>query len=103
MVKSRLPFFLLLAAFAAALSFFVLSSSDLVRWAGVSASLLVLGFGLGLLWRQIRAGNYVVQGTATPDFSPELLATTINEMREGLLVIDAEMRVLASNRVVQHL
>jgi hypothetical protein len=43
------------------------------------------------------------QGTSAPDFSADLLATTINEMREGLLVIDAEMRVLASNRVAQHL
>ena len=36
------------------------------------------------------------------DFSPALLNTTINEMREGLLVIDADMRVLASNRAARH-
>lgn len=106
MVEYRLPFLLFLAAGAAAISFLVLSSSDRVRWAGISASLLIIGFGLGLLWRQSRARNYVVtdnQETSAPDFSPELLATTINEMREGLLVIDAEMRVLASNRVAQRL
>jgi len=106
MAKSRLPVFLFLAACAAALSLFVLYSSELRRWAGVSASLLMIGFGLGLLWRRSRARNYDVAGnheTSPPDFSPELLATTINEMREGLLVIDADMRVLASNRVVQHL
>src|SRR6185369_14158658 len=76
-------------------------SSHFARWAGIS-SLLILGFGLGLLWHQFRFPGYVVpgaQGTSAPDFSAELLATTINEMREGLLVIDADMRVLASNRV----
>ena len=106
MVKSRLPFFLLLAAGAAALSVVVLSSSGHVRWAGVSASLLILGFGLGLLWQQFRVRNHTVKdnlATSSPDFSPDLLITTINEMREGLLVIDADMRVLASNRVAQHL
>lgn len=106
MVKSRLPVPLFLAACAAALFVFVLFSSGPVRWAGISTSVLMIGFGLGLLWRQIRTPNYVGPGsqtTSTPDFSPELLATTINEMREGLLVIDAEMRVLASNRVAQHL
>lgn len=106
MVKSRVPFFLFLAACAAAWSLFSWSSSDLVRWAGLSAALLITGFGLGFLWRQFRAPNYVVadnQGTSAPDFSPELLATTINEMREGLLVINADMRVLAFNRVAQHL
>lgn len=106
MVRSRLPFFLFLAAGAAALSVFVLSSSDLVRWAGVSTSLSLIGFGLGLLWRPSGARNYVATDnlvTSASDFSPELLAATINEMREGLLVINADMRVLASNRAAQHL
>src|ERR1044071_2809336 len=100
MAKSRLPVFVILAACAAALSVFVFSSSDFVRWAGVSTSLLLFGFASGLLWRQFRAPNYPASGQpgiSIPDFSPELLATTINEMREGLLVIDADMRVLASN------
>ncbi|HWP53282.1 MAG TPA: ATP-binding protein [Pyrinomonadaceae bacterium] len=106
MAKSRLPVLLFLAACAAALSAFVFFSSDFVRWAGISTSLLILGFGLGLLWRRFRLPGYVGpgnQGTSAPDFSAELLATTINEMREGLLVIDADMRVLASNRVARHL
>jgi len=106
MAKARLPVLLFVAACAAALSVFGLFASGLVRWAGISTSLLIFGFGLGLFWRQIRLPHYVVsgsQGTSAPDFSAELLATTINEMREGLLVIDADMRVLASNRVAQHL
>src|SRR5262247_2627189 len=107
MVKSRLPFFLTTAAFAAALSLFALFSSGRARWIALSVSLLVIGFILGLLWRRqpgrldFRIADDKV--ARPPDFSPELLATTINEMREGLLVIDADMRVLASTRAAQHL
>src|SRR5437870_1831333 len=36
-------------------------------------------------------------------FSPKLLDATINEMREGLLVIDHEMRIVASNRAARSL
>lgn len=107
MVKSRLPFFLITAAFAAALSLFALFSSGRARWIALSVSLLVIGFILGLLWRRqpSRLDSRISDDKVAPppDFSPELLATTINEMREGLLVIDADMRVLASNRVAQHL
>src|SRR5207253_4994280 len=41
--------------------------------------------------------------TSNLDFSPDLLDATINEMREGLLVIDQEMRVVASNRAARDL
>lgn len=34
----------------------------------------------------------------TTDFSSRLLEATLNEMREGLLVIDQDMRVIASNQ-----
>ncbi len=37
------------------------------------------------------------------DFSSRLLDATLNEMREGLLVIDQEMRVVASNRTAHDL
>ena len=40
---------------------------------------------------------------AAIDFSSDLLDATVNEMREGLLVIDAEMRVVASNRAARNL
>src|SRR3989442_8828029 len=37
------------------------------------------------------------------NFSPKLLDLTINEMRDGLLVIDQEMRVVPSNRSARSL
>ena len=37
------------------------------------------------------------------DFPPKLLDATVNEMREGLLVINQEMRVVASNRAARSL
>lgn len=43
------------------------------------------------------------RGMKPIDLSAELLDATVNEMREGLLVIDAEMRVVASNRAARDL
>ena len=107
MAKPRLLFLLILAASLAALSAFVLFSSGSARWTALSVSLLITGFVFGILWRKQprRLDSHIVENKVSrpADFSPELLATTINEMREGLLVIDADMRVLASNRVAQHL
>jgi len=37
------------------------------------------------------------------DFSPRMLGATINEMREGLLVIDEDMRVVVSNKAARSL
>ena len=109
MAKSRFPFFLLLAATAAALSCFVLFSPGAVRWTVISALLLIIGFSLGILWQQRSrtASNVEVEKDLLPAqvarFPPELLNATINEMREGLLVIDADMRVVASNRAAERL
>jgi len=41
--------------------------------------------------------------TKASGFSSRLLETAINEMREGVLVVDAEMRVVASNYAARHL
>ncbi len=109
MAKSRFPFFLLLAATAAAFSCFVLLSAGAVRWTALSGLLLIVGFGLGILWHQRSrtASNFESIENLLPardvEFSPELLNATINEMREGLLVIDADMRVVASNRAAERL
>jgi two-component system phosphate regulon sensor histidine kinase PhoR len=44
-----------------------------------------------------------VSQTDSSDFTLESLNSTVNEMREGLLVIDSEMRVVASNRAARDL
>src|SRR4051812_11849447 len=106
MGKSRLLLFLLMVAICAAPVLFILFSSGMVRWAGISTSLLIMGFALGILWQRLtRARNSVAEPRLwrAGDFSPALLNATINEMREGLLVIDADMQVLASNRAAQAL
>lgn len=77
--------------------------SGFPHWLLVSGLTLFLGLALGvLLKRQIPPTRGPDQGTAI-DFSSELLDATVNEMREGLLVIDAEMRVVASNRAARTL
>lgn len=109
MAKSRLPFFLLLAAAAAALSCFVLFSPGTLRWTVLSGLLLIIGFGLGTLWQQRARTSSDAEAkkkllpAQVVEYSPELLRATINEMREGLLVIDADMRVVASNRAAERL
>jgi two-component system phosphate regulon sensor histidine kinase PhoR len=78
----------------------------------VPALTLVLGLGIGLLlrrrpwvardFRRAKQENRSDDLTGI-DFSSDLLDATVNEMREGLLVIDAEMRVVASNRAARTL
>src|SRR5436190_4949390 len=50
----------------------------------------------------IRIGNSRVANDAS-DLSAHLLNATLTEMREGLLVIDRDMRVLTANRAAQQL
>ena len=68
--------------------------------------MLGLGLGLGLIFGMRDAvGKRAAKDEfpRPPDFPPALLNATINEMREGLLVIDADMQVLAFNRSAQDL
>jgi two-component system phosphate regulon sensor histidine kinase PhoR len=70
-----------------------------------------MGLALGVLLRRPaltsrrfgQANQESRSRTGAIDFSSDLLDTTVNEMREGLLVIDSEMRVLASNRAARSL
>ncbi|MDX6382866.1 MAG: two-component system, OmpR family, phosphate regulon sensor histidine kinase PhoR [Blastocatellia bacterium] len=84
---------------------------NLPLWLIISPVILLLGFWLGLLWQRrrpvARGREYQKEdhagGIAPIDLSADLIDATVNEMREGLLVIDAEMRVVASNRAARDL
>jgi two-component system phosphate regulon sensor histidine kinase PhoR len=104
-----LPGFLVACA---ALFALVAYFSGLPHWLILPALALFLGLFLGLLLRQKSPAarelgspnqeNRLV-GMWPIDLSYDLLDATVDEMREGLLVIDAEMRVVASNRAARHL
>ncbi len=98
---------LFVAAFAA-LVVLIIYFSGFPHWFILSALALLLGLGFGLLLRRLepppRELGPAESGTRYPaDFSSALLDVAVNEMREGLLVIDAEMRVVFSNRAARNL
>ncbi len=108
MTNLRLLTGFLVAALAALILFFTYASG-FPHWLILSGLTLLLGLGLGLLLRSrlsvTRATDLKNRsGRITGiDFSSDLLDATVNEMREGLLVIDDEMRVVASNRAARNL
>ena len=83
-------------------------------WIPVSGLTLFTGLIAGLLLERLtdHATHNVATGaepkaiavtTNATDFSSLLLDATLNEMREGLLVIDQEMRVIASNQSARNI
>jgi two-component system phosphate regulon sensor histidine kinase PhoR len=81
---------------------------------GLSIIYVLAALGLGLTAGWLRQGsgaaanraqgvNWEIEHSAAPEFSSALLGATIDEMREGLLVIDQELRVVASNRAARDL
>jgi two-component system phosphate regulon sensor histidine kinase PhoR len=106
-------FGLLLGVFSAAIAALLVGiaySSGISRWFAVAGVALLTGLIVGLLLgrhakarREPHASNQetLLGDAGIIDFSPKLLDATINEMREGLLVIDQEMRVVASNRAAR--
>jgi two-component system, OmpR family, phosphate regulon sensor histidine kinase PhoR len=110
MTNYRVLFGFLAAAFAA-LVVLIVYFSGFPHWLILSVLTLLLGLCLGLLFRAKTAVREVgpldhesrSKGMASIDFSSDLLDATVNEMREGLLVIDADMRVVASNRAARNL
>jgi two-component system phosphate regulon sensor histidine kinase PhoR len=100
----------LLSATIAALLITIAFSSGTSRWFAAAVAALLAGLVVGLLLgRQAKAApqannqEALLSDAGIIDFSPKLLDATINEMREGLLVIDQEMRVVASNRAARGL
>lgn len=110
MINYRLLVGFFAAAFAA-LVVLIIYFSGFPPWLILSVLTLLLGLCLGLLLRGKTEVRVVAPtdregratGMASLDFSYDLLDATVNEMREGLLVIDADMRVVASNRAARDL
>jgi two-component system phosphate regulon sensor histidine kinase PhoR len=111
MTNSRFLFGLFIAALTA-LIILINYFSGFPHWFVVSALTILLGLALGLLLRTRKRTEGKLRGPgkekrsgrkAPIDFSSDLLDATVNEMREGLLVIDGEMRVVASNRAARSL
>jgi two-component system phosphate regulon sensor histidine kinase PhoR len=101
-----------LSGVIAALLLTIAYSSGTSRWFAAAGVALLTGLIAGLLSgsytrvaRESHADNQetLLGDAGIIDFSPTLLDATINEMREGLLVIDQEMRVVASNRAARSL
>ena len=105
MAKYR-RFVVVLFAVAAAIAISSIFLLTTFRWLAFAAAGLFAGFGIGL-WIAGRAdaqpGADERNPNATPEFPIDLLKATLNEMSEGLLVIDSEMRVVASNHAAKHL
>ena len=99
--------------FLALIALLVLAAliSGLLRVPMLAASVLAIGFSLGLLLgrRRERATISETDLDTAPSclnsshFSAKFLDSALREMREGLLVIDADMRVVASNRAARNL
>ena len=105
MAKSRRVVFPCLAVAAALLAASAFLSGPL-RWFAVASFTFVIGLTVGsVIWNKSAASNIPTYATAvtTAEFPIDLLNATVNEMREGLLVIDSEMRVVASNHAARHL
>jgi len=106
MNKFRLLAFLSIAALALLTALVAFTSTP--HWIVIAALAFFAGLLLGLLLGSARSSLEDVrrqtnQNNDSLDTSHELLDATINEMREGLLVIDREMRVLASNKAARSL
>jgi len=69
-----------------------------------SSVALMLGLGVGMIMRRRGAERgSQAESSDIQSLHPELLDVAINEMREGVVVIDTDMRVVASNRAAQTL
>lgn len=70
----------------------------------IGTATFLLGVGIGL-WLSLRVGYKAANSETVPvaakEFPADLLNATLNEMREGLLVIDRDMRVVASNQAAR--
>ena len=97
----RLVLILFVAAAIALITAGALLPSTLLL---VSGFAMVIGIAAGLALRRGAIKNdRAPQSLTAEELQPTLLDVALNEMREGLLVIDTDMRVVASNRAARNL
>jgi two-component system phosphate regulon sensor histidine kinase PhoR len=97
----RLVLILLVAAAIALMIAGALVPSTLLLMSGLA---LVIGVAAGVALRRGAVNNdRASQSLTAEELQPTLLDVALNEMREGLLVIDTDMRVVASNRAARNL
>ena len=107
MNRYRFLFLLLLLACAFGLALALTLRASFVF--PILGAVLFVGLSLGYTLATLESRQKVTPSSGTVrhgneiEFQPKLLDATIHEMREGLLVIDAEMRVIASNRAARNL
>jgi two-component system phosphate regulon sensor histidine kinase PhoR len=110
MIKARSIFGLVFLALIGLLVLAALMSGS-PRALVLVALALTIGFGLGLLLGR-RPGRATASqtefdtyssGLTSSHFAAKFLDSALREMREGLLVIDDDMRVVASNRAARNL
>jgi two-component system phosphate regulon sensor histidine kinase PhoR len=79
----------------------LLVPSQLLLASGVA---LILGLGVGMFMRRTPSNRQSEANTSeTQILHPQLLDVALNEMREGVVVLDTDMRVVASNRAAETL
>lgn len=94
---------LIIVAFIAAAMLGAAIALGAPAWMAASALSLILGLVVGFALRGDRRANPsgVEAHESVPELAPKLLDIALDEMREGLLVIDTDMRVVASNRAAR--
>ncbi|HEX6188098.1 MAG TPA: ATP-binding protein [Pyrinomonadaceae bacterium] len=98
---TRVPV-LILAAIAAALLLGAVVFA-LPLWTTVAGLTLVIAALIGLTLQRDTRSNQLTRESneGVEELAPKLLDVALDEMREGLLVIDTDMRVVASNKAAR--
>lgn len=93
---------LILAAIAAALLLGAVVIA-LPLWTTVAGLTLVIAALIGLTLQRDARSNQLTRESSegVEEIAPKLLDVALDEMREGLLVIDTDMRVVASNKAAR--
>jgi two-component system, OmpR family, phosphate regulon sensor histidine kinase PhoR len=93
---------LILAAIAAALLLGAVVIA-LPLWTTVAGLTLVIAALIGLALQRDTRSNQLTRESSqgVEELAPKLLDVALDEMREGLLVIDTDMRVVASNKAAR--